>query len=352
MVKKQILIDLSDLKSNPSCGFAQIAVNYAKLFSQIKSDTYEFVFLVQQQFVGAYGDNVKYEPITKKSKFPFLLPTFDIWHSTNQRNKILHLDSHTKRVFTIHDINFFVEKIPLKVLKYRYKLQKQIDKSTAVTFISQYTADEVNKYFDLSGKITRVIYNGVERIDLLPAIQPDFVRPSRPFFFTIGQIRAKKNFHRLLDIMPAFPDHDLYICGDDDFSYAQQIRQAIADKKLKNVFLTGKVKDYERVWLYKNCEAFLFPSTLEGFGLPVLEAMQFGRPVFSSNCTSLPEICGSHAFIWDNFDPEYMIDSMKRDIPLFYNNADMINEAKQYAYSFSYEKNVNAYRELYESLLH
>jgi hypothetical protein len=52
-----------------------------------------------------------------------------------------------------------------------------------------------------------------------------------------------------------------------------------------------------------------FPPLLEGFGLPVIKVMQFGKPVFSSNRTSLPEICGGHAFLWENFDVDYMIQS-------------------------------------------
>jgi len=59
-----------------------------------------------------------------------------------------------------------------------------------------------------------------------------------------------------------------------------------------HVILTGYVTDEELIWLYRNCFANLYPSFFEGFGLPVLEAMQFGAPTFASNSTSIPEVLG------------------------------------------------------------
>lgn len=56
------------------------------------------------------------------------------------------------------------------------------------------------------------------------------------------------------------------------------------------------IEQTEKIWLYRNCQAFLFPSRGEGFGLPVIEAMQFGKAVFISNYTCLPEISNGFAF--------------------------------------------------------
>lgn len=54
--------------------------------------------------------------------------------------------------------------------------------------------------------------------------------------------------------------------------------------------------------LYESCVAFLFPSITEGFGLPVIEAMSFGTPVFLSNSSSLPEVGGNEAFYWNSYE--------------------------------------------------
>jgi glycosyltransferase involved in cell wall biosynthesis len=58
--------------------------------------------------------------------------------------------------------------------------------------------------------------------------------------------------------------------------------------------------------LLANCKAFLFPSLLEGFGLPPIEAMYFGKAVVVARRTSLPEVCGSEAGYFDSFEPEHM----------------------------------------------
>ena len=67
------------------------------------------------------------------------------------------------------------------------------------------------------------------------------------------------------------------------------MRNLIREKQVTNVFLTDVITQSEKIWLYRSCEAFLFPSEGEGFGLPVVEAMQFGKAVFAANRTSLPE---------------------------------------------------------------
>ena len=77
--------------------------------------------------------------------------------------------------------------------------------------------------------------------------------------------------------MKFLPEYDLYICGKDSFQYADEIRTQIKEKAVGNVFVTGMIEQTEKIWLYRNCQAFLFPSRGEGFGLPVIEAMLFGK---------------------------------------------------------------------------
>ena len=151
--------------------------------------------------------------------------------------------------------------------------------------------------------------------------------------------------------MKEFPETDLYICGDDHFKWAKTIRERILEEGLTNVFLTGVISQEEKVWLYRNCEAFLFASQGEGFGLPVIEAMQFGKAVFASNYTCLPEICSDKAFVWKDLRTETMVKSIRENLPGFYDNKQRVEDVRQYAYSFSYEKHINAYLQIYRELL-
>jgi len=348
---KRILIDLKDLNGNTS-GFSQIAINYAQLFSKIKWQGIKFVFLVRKEFMYQYGENVEYHCISKWQKFfPFLLPKVDVWHSMTQQNRLLRLSASTKRVLTIHDVNFMTEKSPVKAQRYLCRLQKNIDHSTVVVAISHFVAKEVKSIVSLKDKEIKVIYNGVERLDEAPSAKPDFIKSDRPFFFGIGQIRKKKNFHLLVPMMTQFADYDLYICGDDHFADAELVRREIAILPAENAFLTGPISQENKVWLYQHCAAYLFPSIGEGFGIPAIEAMQFGKPVFISNKSSLPEVCCGHAFIWEELDPENMAQLIKDKLSAFYNDKDAINQEKVFAYSFTYDRHIKQYLDIYQSLL-
>lgn len=350
--KKTVLIDLTNL-DNTSCGFGQIALNYAHYFSNIHSDKLHFVFLVPSGHVGKYGNNVSYVEKKKLSRFfPFFyLPKVDLWHSVNQQNKLLRLGSKTKYILTIHDANFLVEKKPQKAARYKRRLQSKIDRANAITSISNYTANYIYNNFDLGEKKIQVILNGVETITGRETEKPIFVKTDRPFFFAIGQMRKKKNFHKLVEIMSAFPEYDLYICGDTKYQYADEIMEYILKNNLTNVFIPGSIAENEKNWLYANCNAYLFPSEGEGFGLPAIEAMQFGKAVFISNYTSLPEVCGGHAFIWKDLESNHMIEIIKSNLDDFYNNQEAIEKEKQYAATFEYEKHIESYLKLYEKLL-
>lgn len=349
--KKKVLIDLSYLK-HPACGFGQIAINYSKLFAVVPVDDLHFVYLLPKKNKECYGNNVT-RVLLKDRKlkrwFPsFTLPKVDIWHSVNQFNCFYRKSPN--HILTIHDLNFLFEEEGEERQKTLQILQKKIDRATIITTISHYVADEIKQYMNLKGKEVRVIYNGVERIDQQQGKQPQFAQ-GRPFFFTIGEIRAKKNFHLLVDVMKSFPEYDLYICGNDQFAHAEEIRTQIKEKGTTNVYLTGAIEQTEKIWLYRNCEAFLFPSRGEGFGLPVIEAMQFGKAVFISNYTCLPEISNGFAFIWDNLDTEAMVESIKQNLSSFYKQKERIAQIKKHAYSFSYERHIKAYIDLYHELL-
>lgn len=87
----------------------------------------------------------------------------------------------------------------------------------------------------------------------------------------------------------------------------------------KNIIFTGYVSDDELVWLYQNCHANLYPSFYEGFGLPVLEGMQFGAPTVASSTSSLPEITSNAAILLSPKDRPGWAEAMhqlERDLPL------------------------------------
>ena len=106
-----------------------------------------------------------------------------------------------------------------------------------------------------------------------------------------------------------------------------------------------------RQWLYENCEAFLFPSLTEGFGFPVLEAMQCGKAVFAARRTSLPEIAGGHACWWNSFDPEHMIDVVIDGLAAAGRTPGFAAAQRAHADSFTWRRAADDYLRVYDAVL-
>jgi glycosyltransferase involved in cell wall biosynthesis len=130
--------------------------------------------------------------------------------------------------------------------------------------------------------------------------------PERPFphpyFFSNGMIQPRKNFTALAKAFLAAVEevelpHRLLIAGGDGWK-AEEIKAEIrAFDKENRVHFMGYVTRQKLAALYQYCDAFLFPSLYEGFGLPVLEAMAAGTPVLTSSTSALPEVAGDAALL-------------------------------------------------------
>lgn len=355
-MKKRILIDLSFLK-DLNRGYGQIALNYGNYFKEnynSKTAGYQLTLLVPKKYFGAFGNEVKYISSTNLflKHFRVLFPAFDVWHNLQYPARFAPFAKSTKYIFTIHDLNVLsldYEKTKKHVNKNYRRIAKHIKRASVVTTISEFSKEQIEQYFDISGKRFELIYNGVEKIADGKAEKPA-QQINQPFFFSISAFRPKKNFHVLLDMMKLMPHKHLYLAGNNSTKYGTMIANRIKNEKISNVSLLGPVTGEEKIWLYANCEAFVFPSLLEGFGLPVIEAMQFGKPVFSSQETSLKEIGSTHAFFWDGFEANSMKSLINSKLEYFYENKDLAEAEKTYADSFSYEKHFEKYMKLYETI--
>lgn len=342
----RILIDLSILK-NVHCGLGQVALNYGYFFrdSYTPQPNEQIYLLVPSRFVGAFGDKVKYIIAHKIYRvFPWLIgKRFDVWHAIHQLSRYRPVAK--RYILTIHDFNFVYEKRGKKVEQYLKKIQKKAERAEKIVCISEFARQETKRYLQMGKKSIDVIYNGIERIDLQEELVPAQVAPQKPYLFTIGECKEKKNFHVLLDIMQYLPQYQLYIAGNDHTEYADRMRATIAAKGIQNVHLLGLVSPEEKVWLYRHCAAFVFPSLFEGFGLPIVEAMLFRKPVICSQETSLIEIGGTHVqFFEKGYPPKESAELIERTIQ---NNTEKQETAFQYATSFSWEHHVQKYLTIY-----
>lgn len=302
----------------------------------------------QQQFSG----DTKILPI--QFWYKYHLPVFkqiDIWHTTSQDSAYFPFHFKKPIVFTIHDLNYYHDerKSMAKRNNWLKQLQKKVDASSQIVFISEYTAKDVQAHIKLKGKPFSIIYNGCNFNETsLPTIP--IHAPKEPYIFSIGTIALKKNFH-VLPALLANNQMQLVIAGiTQQPKYLEQIISEAKKWGVENrLIFTGAISENDKQWYYAHCRAFVFPSLSEGFGLPLVEAMHFGKPVFISNATSLPEIGGDAAYIFPDFDPQHMQSVFEAGMKDFTAN-NREEKVKARAAFFNWDEAAAAYLNIYQQL--
>jgi glycosyltransferase involved in cell wall biosynthesis len=345
-----ILVDLHRTGGNAYNGLYHFCYQLGKhLAAEVAGDLHLHFYVPRAQR-NIFGKNVDY--VTQYSLHKFYQPgtqKFDVWHIATTLSWYRPFGSKTKNIYTIHDLNFLNEEEYTLAIRKKYLtlIQQRINRADYLTFISNFAREQSMEYLDLSGKPHSIIYNGCN----LPGKISDepIYLPSAKFLFSIGQLYSRKNFH----VLPALlvgNDYELVIAGMNDFPYTEKVLQEA--KKLNvepRVKLIGPVSEEDKSWYYRNCEAFVFPSIGEGFGLPVIEAMYFGKPVFLSRFTSLPEIGGELAYYFENFEPACMKQVFEKgmhDYQIKQPQESIIKRAKCFSWNKAAKEYLNVYRQL------
>lgn len=243
-----------------------------------------------------------------------------------------------KRVTTIHDLtllktynsdkNWLIFHAKQLVGKYVFKRVATI--SDHVIAVSNTTKNEFQAFTNISNDKISVIYEAAEaRIsNLLPYNN----LPFKEFILYVGQQPDYKNIRRLIQahqkVLDTKPDLGLVLVGRMNPDTTSN--KEWADKQgYKNIHFTGFIEDSQRDWLFTKASAYVFPSLMEGFGLPPLEAMAYGTPVLSSNASCMPEILGGAA---EYFDP-LNVDDMAAKIVTVTSNDKLRGELITHGYS-------------------
>jgi glycosyltransferase involved in cell wall biosynthesis len=350
---KQILFDCERMKYNHT-GLYHYCLQLGKALMRVSdADKESITCYVRPSEQEAFGENAKY--LSQHSLHKFLLPSlrrFDIWHATYQATQYFPFSRKIKVVLTIHDLNFLYDEHKEEFKKKREikKLQQKIDRADHIVTISEFVADDVRKNLRVGNKPITVIYNGCN-IKTIENLEVPTIRPQGKFLYTIGTIVDKKNFH-VLPCLLQNNELQLLISGitQSENYHAKILAEAARYGVSDRVIFTGPVSENDKQWYMKNAEAFLFPSLAEGFGLPVVEAMFFGKPVILSTHTALPEIGGDAAYYFTNFDPQNMCATLHQSLKDFAAHPEKAQRAAARAASFNWDDMARQYLEVYRSL--
>jgi len=249
-------------------------------------------------------------------------------------------------VVTIHDLAYlYFEKDFLKKDLFQLKnwTKYSINKAAKIIVVSKTTKKDLIKSYNISEEKIEVVYNGG------PRCHPERGSASwrrrvegSSYILYAGTIQPRKNLSVLIDAFNKFiqtnKDFKLVIVGKKGWLY-ENIFQKVKNMGLdKNVIFTGHISDQQLVRYYKNAFCLVLPSLYEGFGLPVLEAMDNDCPVIASSSSSLPEI-GADACLY--FDPKNS-DGLLEKLNILNGNGglrkEMILKGRKRIKDFSWER--------------
>ena len=342
--KKRVLIDATPVTGSVD-GLSVYIVNLIKNLPAESFEEFDFTILLNPGVdwpdlaaaIRQGGMNEMREPIAPIGPrrdwdmFRFLRrhqDEFDLIHITSN-NYPLALRGG---VCTIHDITFkrwfdSKSRIPGWKIAARFYLdrivRKALQRAQAVIAVSESTRNELATIFapppeDLA-KI-HVIHEGWEHlVDYADEGECEpFGFDAGGYLLFLGSYRVHKNLTLLLEAfrmaLGRIPeDRILVISGSSgNLSAANRGVLAAINRERQRVVFTGYVSNACVSRLYKEADAFIFPSLSEGFGLPVLEAFHYGTPLLASNATSLPEVAGDAALYFNPHDPGAIADAIVR----------------------------------------
>lgn len=258
-------------------GIGRYVENLIRNLEKIDGENQYIVFLEKERWNDYQPENPNFSKAPFKD---FKKYNLDLMHFTYFKAPIFYKG---KFIVTIHDLIFshigFLKRIAYKII-----LKSALKRAEKIIAVSEFTKKEILRKYHINPDKIKVIYEGVS-----PArsAKRSFGGRGKPYILYVGNDYPHKNLKRL----------------------------CLAFKKLnldyQLVLITDFVSDEELNKLYRNASLFVFPSLIEGFGLPPLEAMARGVPVACSNTGSLPEILGEAVVYFNPLDIDDMAEKMR-----------------------------------------
>ena len=227
---------------------------------------------------------------------------------------------------------------------------RMLESARHVVAISEASKRDLVENFSLPATHVRVIYPGFKADR---AGSAHIEAPRAPFFMYVGPMKERKNVLRIVEAYDAFRrtsnfEHSLYIVGRElSGAYATLVLNRIKESAYKDsIVLKTSVDDTELYELYKTTVALLFPSLLEGFGLPVLEALSCNCMVVTSSTTSTREVLGDAGILVDPRRVEEISHALVRVAQGDYDREVFTAHAKAQVSKFSWKKSGEEWQSL------
>ncbi|MBI5467292.1 MAG: glycosyltransferase family 4 protein [Candidatus Kerfeldbacteria bacterium] len=322
-----------------------------------------------QEFMQA-NTTIKFFPFSSYGKFlPFAYSHMLVSAALlKERLTVFHAPANVapltyprKTVVTIHDLAIYhhPEWFPTQLFSTRLLVPRSVKRAKQIIAVSQATKRDLRELFNVPAQKIQVVPEAADTALLdLHDKRDDVVakyRLNRKYLLFVGTIDPRKNlvtlfkaWQRLKTMRPEAVKHtDLVLAGGIGYGGEHIIPQIKKMKLASSVKYLSYVSQNHKILLMKHAAAFVFPTLYEGFGLPVLEAMQLGVPVITTNTSSVPEVTGSAALLVDPNDVEGLAMAMKNILTNPTTVATLRRKGKAQAAKFSWTKTAKATLKVY-----
>lgn len=362
----QIVVNTRFLLKNKLDGIGWFGYQTLKRITEQQKDVH-FVFLFDRHFDEdfVFADNITPMSIGPQARHPFLYYAWFQHSVKSVLNKLkpdlflspdgmLALGAKCKQLPVIHDINFkhLPKDLPFWTSKYYNRFFPLFAKEAArIATVSEYSKkDLVDSYGTDPNKID-VVYNGINETffpvdDEVKQKVKSKLTDGKEFFVFVGSLHTRKNIKRLLQAFELFKtesnsDFKLVLAGAS-FWGMEELKQVLSGMKhTDDVIFTGRLSAIGLNEVLGSAYALTFIPYFEGFGIPLLEAMQCEVPIISANVTSMPEVAGDAAL----YVNPYEVNEVKNAMLYLYNDRpkriELIDAGKVQRNKFSWDRSAD-----------